>query len=552
MKRFLLYILLLSLLSCSQNKAPNKSLVDNPFYNKAFDFKDQNKPDSALAYFNRAKEFFNNQNDSLGIGKCLINTAIILTEQGDNFGGQEIALQALSYLDESNEKHWLYLGANYNNLGIATYNLKDNLQAIKFYDAAIKFSKNPLDDRMYLNNKAKSFQELKNYKAALAIYNQILNEEHKNPKEYARALSNIARTKWLENPNYNAEPEFIKALDIRKQQQDLWGLNASYSHLADYFATKNTSSALKYAHQMYEVAKNVNSPDDQLQALDKLIRLSPPLETKTYFETYQNLSDSLQTARSASENQFALIRYETEKNKADNLSLQKDNDEKKYQIILLAFAALAILTTSIIWYRKRKQKLESEAQNAIKEIQLKTSKKVHDVVANGLYRVMSEIQNQEAVDKDHVLDKIEDLYEKSRDISYEDNNYRGPDFHLKLADLLSSFATETTKILLVGNSSVLWQKINSQVKYELAHILQELMVNMKKHSRATSVAVKFEQTNHNITIYYTDNGIGISKGTSFNNGLTNTGNRIKAIKGAINFDTQTEKGLKIQITFPVA
>ena len=82
------------------------------------------------------------------------------------------------------------------------------------------------------------------------------------------------------------------------------------------------------------------------------------------------------------------------------------------------------------------------------------------------------------------------------------------------------------------------------------HILQELMVNMKKHSHASNVAVRFEEKNNHIYIHYTDDGIGMSEGTQHNNGLRNTGNRIASINGAIIFDLKVEKGLKIQVSFP--
>ena len=120
------------------------------------------------------------------------------------------------------------------------------------------------------------------------------------------------------------------------------------------------------------------------------------------------------------------------------------------------------------------------------------------------------------------------------------------------AALLKSFANETRKVVFVGNTEELWKKVNAQVKYEVEHILQELMVNMKKHSQASNVAIRFEQKEYSITIYYTDNGVGIKGEVQPNNGLTNTGTRIDAIGGTITFDTNVEKGLKIRISFPVS
>lgn len=194
-----------------------------------------------------------------------------------------------------------------------------------------------------------------------------------------------------------------------------------------------------------------------------------------------------------------------------------------------------------------------EAKNTIRENQLKTSKKVHDVVANGLYRVMAEIENQDSLDKDHILDKLEVMYEKSRDISYEEPQLADQNFQEKISELLKSFATETTKVVVyMGNTKELWKKVSTEAKYELEHVLQELMVNMSKHSKANNVAVRFEHKDNYLNVYYADNGIGISEKTQFNNGLTNTGNRMNNIHGEIIFDTKAEKGLKIKISFPVS
>lgn len=552
MKSYLTPLLLLLFISCRKEKETTIPKAGNPFYDKAFEYQEQEKSDSAFLYFNKAKDVFLQRSDSLNAGACLVYMAIISTNKGDSFDGQEISLDALSYFNKNKKEHAAYIKSTLNNLGITSFNLKNYTQAIDFYNQSLNFTPDSASILVIQNNIANAYREKKEYKKSLQIYSNILDQRVKNQVEFARTLTNISFTKWLQNPNYIASAELLKALHIREQEKDLWGLNSSYAHLTDYYLKRKPDSALYFAQKMYQVARTLNSVDDRLEALQKLIKLSPATASKQYFETYQSLNDSILTVRNAAKNQFALIRYEMEKNKATNLALQKDNAAKQYQIIIIACAALATITIGFIWYKKRKQKLESEARNAIKESQLKTSKKVHDVVANGLYRVMSEIQNQDEVDKDGVLDKIEDLYEKSRDISYDEIVYHDQDFHLKLLELLSSFATDQTKILLVGNTTALWKNINAQIKYELEHILQELLVNMKKHSQATNVVIKFEQVNQHITIYYTDNGIGISKNTSFNNGLSNTGNRIKTIHGAITFDTQTEKGLKIQITFPVA
>jgi len=107
---------------------------------------------------------------------------------------------------------------------------------------------------------------------------------------------------------------------------------------------------------------------------------------------------------------------------------------------------------------------------------LRTSKKIYDVLANGLYRVMTEIENNVEIDKEIILDKIEDLYEKSRDISYDEMPHAKQNFDDKITSLLTSFATSTTKVFIAGNTANLWNNVDATVKYEVEHVLQELMV----------------------------------------------------------------------------
>lgn len=559
MKKYITLLLLFVFTSCHKENIKDKLRVSSPYYDKAWSFSDKGMVDSSFVYFNKAKEESLKQGDSVLVAKSLINMAIISGDQGDYFGSQELSLSAIKYLDIHNEKQKEILSSNYNNLGKMAHLLKNYDEASSFYIKAIELSNNEQSKIIYSNNIAINLSAQKQYHESLKYFEQLLRNKdvQKNNNNFSRILSNISKTKWLQNPNYNAAPDLLKALHIREKENDLWGQNASFSHLSDYYTKKQPDSALFYSRKMYQVAKEIKSPDDQLQALQKLVKLSHQEETKQYFDLYQKLEDSVQTARNAAKNQFAVIRYETEKNKADNLLLQKDNTEKKYQIIkqkivLIStiFILIAASIIAVLWYKKRKQRLELEAQTAIRENQLKTSKKVHDVVANGLYRVMTEIDNQQEIDKDRVLDKIEDLYEKSRDISYE-VKFTDHNFHERVSDLIKSFATETTKVILAGNDPQLWKKIAAQVKYEIEHILQELMVNMEKHSGATNVAVRFEQKQDKINIYYTDNGIGMPKEMRFNNGLRNTGTRIESIRGEITFDTKVEKGLKIQISFPI-
>lgn len=549
MRTPLFSLVLTACLFACNSKSSIISVEREPDFEKAESFL-YHRNDSAFYYFNKV---VSNSKDSLQIAMSYNGMGVILSDAGDYFGSQENLLLSLSYLDEQQEKHHYCLSSDYNELGTTSLNLKNYDAAIDYYDRALKFALNEEFKLMFLNNKAVVYQKTQDFARAIAIYDSILGKGKKDEKAYAMVLSNRARTRWLQDSGYRAAPELKEALQIRINQDDYWGQNASYAHLSDYYASSHPDSALLYADKMYAVARYLNSPGDEIEALQKLILLGPSQNIRQYYKRYQYLNDSIQTARNTAKNQFALIRYDVEKNKIENLKLQKENADKKVQIIqqrLMIYGAAAAMILGVflvvVWNRKRKQQMAWK----IHEHKLKTSQKVHDVVANGLYRIMTEIEHQ-PIEKEHLLDKIEDMYERSRDISYEQPEITSTDFQAEIAWLLKAFNTDTTRVVTAGNDKGLWEKVDSNVKKEVKYILQELMVNMKKHSRASYVAIRFEQSGNQVKIQYTDNGVGLPPAYSLGNGLTNTGNRIKNINGEITF-TNINKGLKIQVSFPIA
>jgi Signal transduction histidine kinase len=562
LKYYFLYLIPILILSCNRNRELQLKKIENIDYDKAYEYVDNGKPDSSFFFFDRARQVFLDNGDSLGVAKCLVNMAITQKDQGDFYGAQETALQALDFMNKNNLKHHIYLSTNYNNLGAATVNLNDLEKAISFYNLAIRYSDDSINTITYKNNLALCYQKLKKFEKAIAIYNEIANVDFvkSSPVEYARVLSNLARTKWLQNSNYNALPELHQALKIRQQENDLWGQNASLSHLSDFYVATNQQKSLIYAESMYGIASRLKSSANKLQALEKLIKLAPSDRTKRYFQEYQQLNDSIQQARAAAKNQFALIRYEVEKNKADNLRLEKENAEKQNRLVrqrAITGASIFLLLLAVgggtLWYKRRKQRLELEAQNRVKETQLHLSKKIHDVVANGIYRVMSEIEHGDEVDRDGVLDKLENMYHQSRDISHdvEQQTITEIPYNEQLASLLKSFAADHRKVLIAGNDAEQWDDISKRIKDEVKHVLQELMVNMKKHSQAEQVVVRFEITDQELKIFYKDNGIGIPQEKSKGKGLANTVSRIESLGGDITFDNEPGKGLNITTIIPL-
>lgn len=547
-----LSIFLILLVACQK-----KSSVPEPILIKSTDFEKGEKflsyrNDSAFFYFNKST---NTSKDSTLIARAFTNMSIIQTDGGDFYGAQESALRALTFLNRNLANHHTGIASAYNELAATSIRLQNYETANTYYEKALQFVKEKRSKLILLNNKANALEKQKKYQEAIGIFKSAIKQVEKGSLEYARILSNMAKTEWLMDPTRNVLPNMLRALKIRIQKNDKWGQNASYAHLTEFYVKKNPDYAIHYAQKRLEISKELSSPDDEMSALKALIKLAPSSIGK-HAQRYIYINDSLQSARNNAKNQFALIRYDAEKNKLENLQLQKENIKKNAEILrqqIILIAVLIIITIGGFsiryWYIKRKQILMLNAERKIHANKLKTSQKVHDVVANGLYRIMAETEQQKGIDKEKLLDSIETLYEKSRDISYDEIKEIQKPSNERISTLISSFSSEKTKVLIVGNSPNIWQGIQPERIVHIEHILQELMVNQSKHSNADSVAIRFSRTGPTIEIHYTDNGVGMPAEIKYGNGLTNTVNRINQINGFLSFDRNTKNGVKILISF---
>ncbi|MCA4776181.1 tetratricopeptide repeat-containing sensor histidine kinase [Empedobacter stercoris] len=551
--------MLLVIFSCqsSDNKFDEQNEVSqNKAYDKAWEFYEKEENDSAYVYFNKAYSEFIKQNNKHQASKCLINLGYISYKKGDWFGSQELNIEAIKLLNPQIKEEAETLSSAYNSLGQSTHELKNYKEAINYFQNSIDFTK---DENVFIvnqNNIANSYRYNNQFDEAIKIYKDLLDEKqiHDSPKEYARVLDNLAYTKWLQNKNRVVENELNKALDIRIKENDLWGQNASYAHLTDYFSNKDVKKALDFAYKRKTIVFENKSVEDQLEVYQQLILLENPTNSKKYFEAYQKLNDSIQLERNKAKNQFALIRFDSEKNKANFLKAEAENEKKKNKILslyIVVILLLFLLCFAYFWHKRRKQKLEQEKVLEVKKTELKYSKKVHDKVANGIYHVMSDIENKSEFNRDEILDKLEEVYEISRDISYDKKDEaQHENFAAKLSQLISSFDSDKAKIYLIGNENELWSIISHQAKAEIFLVIQELLTNMKKHSQASRVVLNFKQENQQFYMNYSDNGIGISV-LKPKNGLQNTVSRISSLKGDVIFETENVNGLKIIIKFPI-
>ncbi len=214
--------------------------------------------------------------------------------------------------------------------------------------------------------------------------------------------------------------------------------------------------------------------------------------------------------------------------------------------VLLIMSALFMVVYSFYKFQIRHKR---EKIREIYNTETRISKVIHDELANDVYNVMSGL---EGIAPAETMDKLEHIYSLTRNISRENMQIdTGPGYLDHLTALLSAICPEDARLIISGRTISL-NDLNPEKKFVVYRVLQEIMVNMKKHSRASLVALVITEEKKYLKIDYSDNGEGTTRQAIQNgNGLQNVENRISSINGKLTFETEKTKGLKIMILIPV-
>lgn len=93
---------------------------------------------------------------------------------------------------------------------------------------------------------------------------------------------------------------------------------------------------------------------------------------------------------------------------------------------------------------------------------------------------------------------------------------------------------------------------DESMKVNIFRIVQELIQNAIKHSKANNVRIHFEKKERILHLNYLDDGKGFSNTETLKGlGMHNLQTRIQLLKGQWNIDHEVPKGAKIDILFPL-
>ena len=496
-------------------------------------FYEQNKYDSAIYYYRKVFDFYENNNDSKVID---INRKI-----GSTTASEGKYQEAIKIYEKCLELNKIFKvesadASTYNNLGVLYETINDTDKALFYELKAIDFFDNY--GNKYEKNKIPSYIEIAH------LY--YLRGEYSKALKYAEIALKLSQnfSKSLESHAHKVLYRIYKAQGRFKEAT----LNLeNYKAISDSLNSLNNNQRLgslkfEYDNQKIQTENKILSSENKLKNIqNRLMIASLIIFLGIGFLIFRNnriLKIKNQEIESQKDKILNLNQTLEQKVELRTSELKRANEElvyKNYEITEALFKGQTI-------ERKR------------------VASELHDNLGSTLSALKWRLQslNKESLSSkeqniyDGILNTMQDAYSEVRLISH---NMIPAELELygfsKAIQKLIDDINESDKIIFSLKTDIK-TKIDKKIDLELYSICLELVTNILKHSQAKQAKIEFYSSDSSIILKVSDNGLGLSPEViSRGMGLKNIQNRINSLGGFIELSSIPNKLTTYHITIPL-
>ncbi len=539
------------------------------YHYKALIKKIQFQLDSSYKYYHESKNISILLKDSTEVGRRLLSMGLMQKNEKYLTGAESSLVECLQYLEPLN--NYGFIGSTYNNLGLVLVELDRNDEARNYF-------------RKSYENYAKSIDSITKKRGFLDYYNnmgfslmkqELLNQaipylkkglQFERVKEdfrirYESLFGNLADCYYELGKKELAWKMTFQLKAFREKFNNIYGLSLSHNGIAYYYSLEGEKNkALFHSKKSYDFAKKSKNNSTKLSVLLKLANLTSGEQSKKYFKEYVALRDMLYEREANLKNQFALIRYETEKKEKENVGLKlKDSqsqamiESERLQKIIFALIGVLALVISIAYYRNRRKKMmyETQLQKATvrEEERQQIAKSLHDEVAGDLRMLHQKLANtdleKEAKSVEIIKENVRNLSHQLSSVSFDEVSFKD-----QMVNLIADYFTPSFRISVKGIDTVPWEEINSTIKRTFYLCVRESLQNTLKYAEATKFFISFSVEKKEILLHLEDDGKGFEASNPKKGiGLKNLKERVEEIHGVFQIES-TEEGTKTKISIP--
>ncbi|WP_299159335.1 tetratricopeptide repeat protein [uncultured Tenacibaculum sp.] len=465
----------------------------------------------------------------------------------------------------------------------------------------------PKIDSSYINilfKTGSSFHNLNNNDSAEYYYNKIIHFKTINNNQLlvkAKAFNNLSNLYYFTQKQDfpKAEKYALKAIEIKKKIGDKASEAASIASLANVYLEQKLYEKARqyylkaiYLIENYEDIKSLKFKEVFYENISWAMYNQKKYQAYNYLDKSFNIRDSLREA----EVKDILLKIENQHK--ENLEQQKalliknkteleKAQQAKTSLLFGTLSLLIIIISGVVIYnyklRQRNlqlklsesnllqqqsiEKLKSDAQTKIlnatidgKETERKQiAETLHDNVSALLSSAnmhLSATKKQFNGDAPQEIEKTREIIleasQKVRDLSHNLISSILLKFGLEYAlkDVVKKYSNSQLQFEVAANNI---NRYNQEFEIKIFNVIQELINNIIKHSKASNAQIILKGKNNQLTILVKDDGVGFTTSSSSINdgiGLNQIEARIKVMDGKLTIDSELNKGTEVFIMVP--
>ena len=551
------------------NQTKDPSTLAKQYYYASLSHKTRYRADSAFYYLHKSKNISIQLKDSLEATRRLLSMAAIQFFEKDFLGSEITIIEGLRLVEPLEEV--FFTGLLYERLANVLFITERQEEArknyLKFFELQKRIPKVELKyEKVRLNlHLAKTYEAEGDYIKAIEYFRKCLlvdSVKVKSTYRYEGALEGFSYNNFMLGNKKVALKGYLEVLKSRQARDHKRGLIFSYSLLGELYAADNKKKkAIFYIEKALKTAKEIRQSAKSSENLLLLSKLVKGEKGRQYLEARAILNDSLHRRERNLKNQFAKVRYETEKKEIENGLLKQENSRRKLELEsqrqqkvigwLLAGGSLLFIGfgVSVVFSRRKKMIFETKLEQvAIREKERQQiAKALHDEVAGDIRMLHLKLATNNHFEEAGKLDVIK---ENVRNLSHQlsSESFENVTFKDQIINLISDFFESNISIKIQEIDSVEWLKINNSIKRTLFLSIRESIQNTQKHAQATALVLQFSETRKALFLTISDNGEGFDIAVNKEGiGLKNMQERIEEINGVFFIESVLDQGTTIHI-----
>ncbi len=527
-------------------------------------------------------------NDLQGMASLYNKLGIIDQKQGRLKEALENQIAALEIYRKLGQDKWI--GYSLNNIAIIHQNLGNLDKSLEYHKMGLEYRLKMHDNLGEANsysNMANVYTKMRDTTLSLAYYEKAIaiSRSLNNEELISGNLGNMANIYMGKKDFKRAISLFSESLEIRERLGDLKGISSILSRLGTvYTETGRYQLAQAVLNRSLSIARKISVLDEELSALLGLAKLKAlihqPDSAYVLMKIYSATKDSAYDERLHQQILDVQTKYENQKLEQDLQLIKKEKEfgeitlkQRKTQLWLLVFVIISMTGAGIFLFYRHQQRqkaaidtekiLQQEARmSAVLQVQEDERRRIAKELHDGLGQTLSAIKlnfqslSGKAIVPDYLPDfnKLEKMLDNAnnevRSISHQMMPKELEQFGLVAAvDEMLRINLDNTHLKYSFEHNGFTDRIGTKTELALFRVLQELVNNVIRHSRADILNVQIIRHSNHVVLTVSDNGIGfdVDRYEKKGIGLLNIASRIDGIKGHLHYESAPGEGTTVII-----